>query len=197
MQMNVKEINLTILQNIMKMLERRKLINSWETEFNNCKDILATQTIVEFILKNKVKCSLYIINAKLTTIVSKTPLDHYLTNNIDMHKIVVIRDVLKKVVKQIIHEYKNAEFFFESEMLEDLPSKEMIPHHEIIGEEEKKELLGKYSEGEFSKILNTDIMCRYYGGKIGDIFKIIRPSFTAGYSIAYRRVAPGSIDVMF
>jgi hypothetical protein len=42
-------------------------------------------------------------------------------------------------------------------MLEDLPSKDFIPHHEIICDEEKTELLNKYSEKELSKILNTDI----------------------------------------
>jgi DNA-directed RNA polymerase subunit H (RpoH/RPB5) len=196
-QMNDKEINQTIVENVLKLLERRKLLKSWEDEYNKLKSVLTSQTIFEVILEDKTKCGIYIINARLSSIVSGTPLANYLSNNLNVHKIIIIRDVLKKVVKQIIHEYKNAEFFFESEMLEDLPSKDFIPHHEIICDEEKTELLNKYSEKELSKILNTDIMCRYYGGKLGDIFKITRPSFTAGYSIFYRKVAPGSLDLLF
>jgi len=194
-QLNTREINQTIIMNIMKLLERRKLLDSWQATYDKFKN--ETQTTVDFTLNNKKKCSIYIVNAKLTTIVSKTPLDIYLSNNIDVHKFIIIQEALKKVVKQIIHEYENAEYFSESEMLEDIPSKDFIPHHEIIGDEERKELLSKYQDTELSRIQITDIMCRYYGGVIGDIFKITRPSFTAGYSIVYRRVVQGSLDIMF
>ena len=40
-------------------------------------------------------------------------------------------------------------------------------------------------------------MSRYYGAKIGDIFRIIRPSMTAGKNIFYRRVVKGSLDILF
>lgn len=196
-QLNNKEVNQTIVTNILKLLERREIINSWETEYKKLTDDLDTKTSFEVLLSDKTKCGIYIVNAKLTTIVSGTPLDQYLSNNIDIHKIIVIKEVLKKVVKQIMHEYKNAEFFFESEMLEDIPSKDIIPKHEIMKTDEKKELLTKYSEAELSRILSTDIMCRYYGGKVGDIFKITRPSYTAGYSIFYRKVVVGSLDLLF
>jgi DNA-directed RNA polymerase subunit H (RpoH/RPB5) len=194
-QLNTHEINQIIIINIMKLLERRKLLDSWQATYDKFKN--ETQTTIDITLNNNKKCSIYIINAKLTTIVSKTPLDIYLSNNIDVHKFIIIQEALKKVVKQIIYEYENAEYFSESEMLEDIPSKDFIPHHEIIGDEERKELLSKYQDTELSRILITDIMCRYYGGKIGDIFKITRPSFTAGYSIVYRRVVQGSLDIMF
>ena len=196
-QLNNKEINQIIVENLLKLLERRELIESWETEYNKLKQELDKKTSFEILLNNKTKCGIYIVNAKLTSIVSGTPLDQYLSHDLDVHKIIVIKEVLKKVVKQIMHEYKNAEFFFESEMLEDIPCKDIVPKHEIMKPEEKKELLSKYSEHELSKILSTDIMCRYYGGKIGDIFKITRPSYTAGYSIFYRKVVLGSLDLLF
>ena len=53
-------------------------------------------------------------------------------------------------MKQIISEYKNAEFFFEHEMLEDIPKKVFIPKHQLLDEEEKKELLSKFNENELS-----------------------------------------------
>jgi DNA-directed RNA polymerase subunit H (RpoH/RPB5) len=47
------------------------------------------------------------------------------------------------------------------------------------------------------KILLTDMMVRYYGAKIGDIFRIIRPSMTSGKNVFYRRVVNGSWDILF
>jgi DNA-directed RNA polymerase subunit H (RpoH/RPB5) len=196
-QLNNKEINQIIVMNLLRLLERREKISSWETEYEKIEKDLETKTTFEIVLNDNTKCGIYIVNAKLTTIVSGTPLAQYLSNNLDVHKFIVIKEVLKKVVKQIIHEYKNAEFFFESEMLEDIPSKDIVPKHEIMKADEKKELLSKYSEAELSRILSTDIMCRYYGGKVGDIFKITRPSYTAGYSIFYRKVVVGSLDLLF
>jgi len=192
---NNREINQIVIENILKMLNRRETISSWEDEFKkfNSSDF-QNKNIFEL---NNVKIGIYLVNAKLTTISQGHPLDVYLSNNIDIHKIIIAKDVAKKVVKQIANDYKNAEFFFESEMLEDIPSKIFIPEHRIITGEERAEILEKFSENELSRIFLTDMMSRYYGAKIGDIFKIIRPSFTAGKNIFYRRVVNSSWDILF
>ena len=191
---NLKEINEIVMMNLLKMLYRRKLINSYDDEYS--KLIFENNSIVEINLNNNKICSIYFLNIKLTTITQNTPLDEFLSNN-DNLKIVIAKEVAKKVVKQILTDYKNAEFFFEHEMMEDIPSKHFIPEHQLLNTDEKAELLTKFSEYEFSRILVTDAMSRYYGAKIGDIFRIIRPSFTAGKSIFYRRVTNGSIDILF
>ncbi len=191
----LNEVIMLVCENIFKMLENRHLINSWTEElkkFNNIEN-----NIYEFVLKDKTICGLYFLNNKLSSIVKSSQLDEYLSTNINNKKIVIGRDVQKKVVKQIFTEYKNAEFFFETDLMEDKPSKGLIPHHKLLDPEEKQEILSKFSENEFSKISVTDAMSRYYGAKIGDIFRITRPSITAGYSIAYRRVVNGTIDIMF
>lgn len=201
---NNKEVTHVVLENLLKMLERRKLIESWSTQLEKFKDI-SEKTIFEVPIitnenesksKNN-KVSINLITAKLSSIVQGSPLDDYLSNNIDVHKFVIFRDAAKKVVKQIVNEYKNAEFFFESEMMEDIPSKVFIPEHQLLNKEEKEEVLSKFSETELSKIWLTDMMSRYYGAKIGDIFRIIRPSFTAGKNVFYRRVCNGLWDVLF
>ena len=196
-ELNTKEINQNVMENVMKMLERRKLIKSWSDELTKLGSSVSNDTIFEIILADKSKYGIYLVNVKLTSIVQGTPLDDYLSNNIDSHKIVIAKDVAKKVVKQIVGEYKNAEFFFESEMSEDIPSKIFIPKHQIISQAEKDELLSKFSELDFGRILLTDMMARYYAAKIGDIFRITRPSFTAGKNIYYRRVVNGSWDILF
>jgi DNA-directed RNA polymerase subunit H (RpoH/RPB5) len=192
-----KEINQIVMENVLKMLERRNLIKSWSDEYKKLGEDLSTKTTFQIQLADKTNYSIYLVNAKLSSIVQGTPLDDYLSNNIDVHKIIVARDVAKKVVKQIVGEYKNAEFFFESEILEDIPSKVFIPEHQLLNSEEKAELLNKFTESELARILLTDMMARYYGAKIGDIFRIIRPSFTAGKNVFYRRVVNGSWDILF
>ena len=190
---NNREINQIVIENILKMLERRKVIDSWE-------DKIKKISAEDFINKSNFeldKIGIYLVNAKLTTIAQGHPLDVYLSNNLDIHKIIIAKDVAKKVVKQIANDYKNAEFFFESEMLEDIPSKIFIPKHEIIIDDERKEILDKFSEAEHGRIFLTDPMSRYYGAKIGDIIKITRPSITGGKNIYYRRVVNSSWDILF
>ena len=179
------------------MLERRKLIDSVDTLFEKIFNDINNKSSIEFITNNKLKYSIYIVNAKLSSIVKGTPIDDFLLNNLDVHKIIIVKDCSKKAVKQILFDYQNTEFFFEHEMLEDIPSKIFIPKHEILSKDELSELLLKFNENELSIIYNTDMMSRYYNAKIGDVFKIIRPSITSGNSIFYRKVHHGSIDILF
>jgi DNA-directed RNA polymerase subunit H (RpoH/RPB5) len=196
-ELNGKEVNILVCTNILKMLERRRMISNYEKIFEQIKDDINNKASIDFSFDNKNKCSIYIINAKLTSIVQGTPLDDFLSSNIDVHKIIIIKECAKKVVKQIVHDYKNAEFFFEYEMVEDIINKDFIPEHQLLLSEQKKELLSKFNENELSIIFNTDMMSRYYGAENGDIFKIIRPTLTSGKSIAYRRVHQGSWDILF
>jgi len=194
-----KEINELIISNVLKMLERRGLINSW---IDNIKKINTdwTNNIYEILLLDKSIYSIYLLNNtnnQLTTISHGVPLDDYLSNNLDIKKIVIVRSISKKAVKQILYDYKNTEFFFENEMLEDIPSKIFIPKHILLTKEEKKELAEVFDEKDIGKILLFDIMTRYYNANVGDIFRIIRPSLTAGYNIYYRKVINSTIDIIF
>jgi len=190
---NNKEVLALVLQHVLKMLERRKVINSMEDEFK--KMVLdINKTIYE--IKNE-KISINIVNYKLTSIVQKSPLDEYLSNNIDIHKIIIGKEVSKKTIKQIVNDYKNAEFFFEYEMITDITTPDFVPEHYLLNKEETTEVLSKFNENELSKIYTTDIQCRYYAGKSGNIFRIKRPSITAGKNIFYRRVVNGTWDMYF
>jgi len=196
-ELNSKEINVEVCVNILKMLHRRKLIDDVDKSFIEISNDINQKAIIEFKLNNNTKCSIYSVSTKLSSIAQGTPIDEYLSNNLDVHKIVVFKDPAKKVLKQILTEYKNAEFFFEYEMLEDIPLKAFIPEHQLLNEEEKTELLSKYNELSLAAILDTDMMARYFNAKVGDIFRIIRPSITSGTSIFYRRVHHGSLDMLY
>lgn len=194
---NSKEIVIEIYTNVLKMLKRRKLIDDFDESFSKISEDINQKPIVEIMLNNKTKCSVNYINAKLSSIAQGTPLDDYLSNNSDVHKIVIIKEPAKKVHKQIITEYRNAEMFMEHHMMEDIPSKIFIPEHQLLDENEKAELLSKFGENELSIILDTDMMARYFNAKVGDIFRIIRPTITSGTSIFYRRVSHGSLDLIY
>ena len=177
---------------------RRKSINSWETEYTKIGDDSSNKTIFEIVLVNKTKCSINIVGGtKIQSIVHGAPLDDYLSNFVDVHKIIIAKDVQKKVVKQINSEYKNAEFFFEDEIMEDISSKVFMSVHQIMDKDERSELLSKFAENDFAKIHSTDPMARYIGAVPGDIIKITRPSTTAGKNIFYRKVIVGSWDNLF
>lgn len=192
---NNKEINEIILQNIMKMFERREIITSWEEQYKKFNDI-SNKNQFDFTVNNN-KYSIYLLIPKITSIIQNSPLDDYLSNNINVHKIVIGFDVSKKVTKQIIFDFKNAEFFFSYEMLEDIPSKVFIPKHILLQGNELTEISAKFNDNDFGKIYVTDIMARYYNAQIGNIFKIIRPSIVSGNNIYYRKVINASIDILF
>ena len=82
-EFNNYEINKIVIENTLKMLERRKIIPSWEDEFKNI-DINDIRNKNEFALP-KYQISIYLLNARLTTIVQGHPLDTYLSNNININ----------------------------------------------------------------------------------------------------------------
>gem|GEM_PF-25110 len=70
---------------------------------------------------------------------------------------------------------------------------ELVPKHEIVGEEERRWLLETFHVKEYQlpKIKDTDPAVKAIGAKPGDIVKITRKSLTAGEVIFYRYVIKG------
>ena len=192
---NVKEQNFIIMTNLLKMLNRRGSIDNWE-KFLKIFDEIKMLTPIT-IKTNIGDIMINITDLELKSISSGSQIDEFLNSKPEIHKIVIFSSVAKKVVKQVNTEYKNVEFFFRTEMMEDVPLKKFIPEHQLLSEEYKKELLSKFSEQELGKIFISDFMSRYYGAKVGDIFRIIRPSITSGQNIYYRKVINSSWDILF
>ena len=194
---STKEISAIVLTNVLKMCERRDLINNVNSLFDKIKDNFINKGIIEFNIKDNKKISIYHFTGKVASIVQGSPLDEYLKTDVTISKIVIMKEPSKRSAKQLTSEYLNIEFFFEYEMMEDIPSKMFIPEHILLIEEDKKDFLVMFKESELAKINDTDIMSRYYAAKVGDIFKIVRPSLTAGKNIFYRKVVPGNLNQLF
>jgi DNA-directed RNA polymerase subunit H (RpoH/RPB5) len=66
----------------------------------------------------------------------------------------------------------------------------LVPKHEILSEEEKKEILARFNatEEQFPFLFDVDPVAREINAKPGDMVKITRVSDTAGETTYYRFV---------
>ena len=192
-ELNFKEIVNIITKNIGLMFYRR----------NYMKTIELPQKVVEQLISDKIysfeidgkKYNINIMNQDIKNISNGSPIDDYLNKNIDNHKFLIVKSFSKKTFTQVVKDYKNAEIFTLYELLEDIPAKEFIPEHILLNNDDKKELLDSFGLNELGRLYSTDIMARYFGAKLNDVFRIIRPNINSGTSIYYRLVIPGSMDV--
>jgi DNA-directed RNA polymerase subunit H len=67
---------------------------------------------------------------------------------------------------------------------------ELIPKHEILGEDELKSVLKRYriEKEQLPKIKINDPVVKEIGASVGDVVKITRKSQTAGQALYYRLV---------
>ncbi len=192
-ELNMKEVVNMVIKNLGLMFHRRNYMKSKSFTDKIVENLISDKTHT-FELDN-IKYNINIINQDVKNISGGSPIDDYLNKNVDIHKFLIVKNFTKKTYSQIIKDYKNAEIFTIYEFLEDIPSKEIIPQHILLNIDEKKELLDSFGLNELGRIYSTDIMARYYGTKINDVFRIIRPNINSGTSVYYRLVVPGNLDI--
>ncbi|KNH05243.1 DNA-directed RNA polymerase I [Perkinsela sp. CCAP 1560/4] len=109
--------------------------------------------------------------------------------------IVVYADSISPIAKRGVSQLNNAggyniEMFFEGELMFNVTKHELVPRHVPLSSDEKKDMLGafKLRDSQLPRISVSDPVSRYFGMQRGQVFKIIRPSETAGEYITYRLV---------
>ena len=82
------------------------------------------------------------------------------------------------------------QWFLEYELEVNLTQHNMVPEHRLLSAEEKKTMQERYSlsDDQISRIQLDDPIAKYYGAKVGQVFKIVRSSQTAGRYVSYRIV---------
>ena len=93
----------------------------------------------------------------------------------------------------------NTEIFFDHELKINLIEHDLQPIFEVLSEEEKEKLMEEYqlTKRQMSKMKSIDPIARYYNSKAGDVFRIIRPSTSAGVGIHYRIVIDANVSEIF
>ena len=117
-ELNKLETKQILLKNILLMLKDRKYnIGDIDTIISKFKNILSEE-IFNFDFD---KISVFLSLEKLSSVNKLPALKNYLSEDTDIHKIVVITNPSKKIYKQIV-EYVNTEVFFDYEFKVNLPS---------------------------------------------------------------------------
>jgi DNA-directed RNA polymerase I, II, and III subunit RPABC1 len=185
----------TVIKTLCRIISERKYSNKSVKElFEKLKPLINDDQLV-FTIDDK-KFGIKFISTFLTTIKKETSIENFLEKNSDVHKFVIINRLSDRAIKQIL-EHKNTEVFTMDELLIVVIDHYLVPQHILLSPEEKENYLTTFNHQirDMKKILLNDPIAKFYGAKVGDMFKIIRPSITAGKDIDYRIVIPGEIKL--
>ena len=185
----------TVIKTLCRIISERKYSNkSLKEIFDKIKPLINDDQLV-FTIDDK-KFGIKFVSNFLTTIKKEASIENFLEKNADVHKFVIINRLSDRAVKQIL-EYKNTEVFTMDELLIVVIDHYLVPLHILLSPEEKENYLTTFNHQirDMKKILLNDPIAKFYGAKVGDMFKIIRPSITAGKDIDYRIVIPGEIKL--
>ena len=185
----------TVIKTLCRIISERKYSNkSLKEIFDKIKPLINDDQLV-FTIDDK-KFGIKFVSNFLTTIKKEASIENFLEKNADVHKFVIINRLSDRAVKQIL-EYKNTEVFTMDELLIVVIDHYLVPQHILLSPEEKENYLTTFNHQirDMKKILLNDPIAKFYGAKVGDMFKIIRPSITAGKDIDYRIVIPGEIKL--
>ena len=185
----------TVIKTLCRIISERKYSNkSLKEIFDKIKPLINDDQLV-FTIDDK-KFGIKFVSNFLTTIKKEASIENFLEKNSDVHKFVIINRLSDRAVKQIL-EHKNTEVFTMDELLIVVIDHYLVPQHILLSPEEKENYLTIFNHQirDMKKILLNDPIAKFYGAKVGDMFKIIRPSITAGKDIDYRIVIPGEIKL--
>lgn len=151
-------------------------------------------SILNFISSNPLSNSPYAVHFSTDSKLGKSSLERLLHDYSSQSINIVILITPAKLNASCKSYIKNIQIEVEHFLIEQLQlnvtKHVLVPQHRIMNEEEKIELLNKLKtkQENLPVILTSDVVCRYIGGKEGDIIEIKRKSATAGTALYYRRV---------
>ena len=112
----------------------------------------------------------------------------YKTHNI--HKIIIVQDITQRAYLMIRMNTRLIEIFQKKEMMFNIVDHIYVPKHILLSLDESEKLINEYGlqKRELPRMLVSDPISKYHWAKIGQIFKIVRPSEMTGFSNYYRIV---------
>lgn len=187
--------NYKVYNNLLQMLKDRNYKNlnkftckleEFNKKYNNDKDNIIHKKIIVYFLKlNKIKPSF------LKEILKKYEKDYQEKN--DLKKLILIfkKKINSNLLKLIISKKYNIEIFYSEDLIYNKTKHELVPKHILLNNNEINLIKKKFNIIKLEQlpfIPKTDPIVRWYGGKINDVFKIIRKNPNVGDEIYYRIV---------
>lgn len=201
------EIKVTnVMTNIIKMLTARGIMDSTKLEHNIRKysvtadDYLYTIKMDDYketYGENQPNMIVKFFHQKIGGIAKSSQIGDFLIQYKNIPKIIVVWAIGKKIHNSIQYDFKSphqpCEIFLEKELLCNIIDNISVPEHILLSENEMKRVFDEYHvKGKrIPKILRDDPITRYFNAKPGQVFRIIRPSETAGKGVSYRLVVNG------
>jgi DNA-directed RNA polymerase subunit H (RpoH/RPB5)/uncharacterized coiled-coil protein SlyX len=190
-----------ILENISKMLIERGVVKSDIQEFiKYVISKLKDDDTCEIEINNpseddsKVYKIILLLDQKISTIAKTSIIGEYLYKSSN-HKIIIVNEITPRAKQTIISNFPLVEIFLKKELMFNLIESIYIPKHILLSNIEAEQVLSEYKlqKKDLPRIFVSDPVARYYKAKLGQIFRIIRPSETSGFSNYYRIVIRESI----
>lgn len=152
---------------------------------------------IGFTTSNQEKKLLVIFNDEIKKeIIIK--IQKYIKQNECFECIIILtkKDKVTSQVRTLIRSLEEKGFFYQvfnkSDLKINVTKSNIVPKHILLTKEQKqmvfKNLKCKNLDDELPEIQKDDPQTRYYGAKVGDVFKIMRLSETTGFSVYYRVV---------
>jgi DNA-directed RNA polymerase I, II, and III subunit RPABC1 len=189
---NTEEKRSIILTNVIKMLTARKILDKKKLDANIDK-ILKFQTDdltykIKSDVDEKQEFVIKFFLQKISSVSKTTGIIEFLNAHKNSPKILIVTNINPKAQKKLTTDFYHVEVFKDIELMINLIEHELIPKHELLTEDEKKEFLKSYQckKKNLMRMYLSDPVARYYKMEVGDIVRIMRPSETSGYSLNYR-----------
>lgn len=206
LEINAEKRRKEVLTNIVKMLTNRKLLKK-ENLTKNISDLIAQESDdnvykikLDFpeVYYDKANNIYYIkiLNQKITGISKSSNIGDFIYSRKTAPKLIIASSISNKPLQQLKNEFMNTEVFSEHELMMDLVSHVAVPHHDMLTVDETKIVLEDYflKKREIPKMTVFDPVSKYYNAKVGQVFRIIRPSETSIQSVYYRIVIDGNLS---
>lgn len=198
-----------IITNIIKMLLERNVINKRndidkyiESIILNLKDNDTCDVKVDHPEEpgNNIYHIILLLDQKITTITKTSVIGEHLYEKGEKkskeHKIIIVDDISPRARQAIQVNFPTIEVFLRKEQMFNIVDSIYVPKHILLSPEEGEQVLKEFGlqKKDMPKILTNDPIVLYFHAKIGQIFRILRPSETAGYATFYRIVVKNTIS---
>lgn len=186
----------TLIENTMKMISERGWISKDAIDriIEKHQKNITENLVFNVELGGGKKCIFMIVRKNITSMQKNYGISDLAQSHRGVPKIIIVKGMNEKIREAMISN-EGVEVFMENELMINLVDHDLVPRHEVLGDEESETIYEQFrcTKRNLPKIFTGDPVARYYGMKAGQICRIIRPSEGTGYSEFYRLVVKKNV----